>query len=89
MKDIFSPAFQNLPRFGNHRRRLELLIKFGQPDHQIGDDVEGNMIGGQGPIEARGFGGEVDTEMVIRAARNRPIIPVAGSANKKNRKACQ
>lgn len=43
------------------------------------------MIGGEGPIEARGFGGKVDTEMVIRAARNGSIVPLAGSANKKNR----
>ena len=45
------------------------------------------MIGGEGPIEARGFGGKVDTEMVIRAARNGSIVPLAGSANKKNRNA--
>ena len=82
-------AVLDIPGFGDHRRWLEILIKFGQPDHQIGDDVEGDMIGGQGPIEAGGFGGKIDTEMIIGAARNGSVIALAGGASKKTRKTRQ
>src|SRR5437764_4764805 len=89
VKNDLVPAFQNVPRFGNDRRRLQRLIKLGQANHQVGDDVERNVIGGEGPVETRRFGADIDAEMVVGPGLSRLIVPVAARAEKEKGKARQ
>ena len=62
MKNQLLAAFEEIPRLGDHRRRLELLVKFRQADHQVGNDIERNMVGGHGPVQAGRLGAEIDAE---------------------------
>ena len=68
MKNQLSPAFDDIPRLGDHRSRFELLVKFRQPDHQVGNDVEGDMVRRQRPVETGRLGAEIDAESFPRDA---------------------
>ena len=72
---IFLPPSE-IPRLGDHRRRFEILVELGEADHEIGNDIERNMIGGDGPVQARRFGAEIDSKMVVGAALGADLQPL-------------
>src|SRR5262249_318923 len=61
-------ALEDIPRLGDYRRRLELFVKLSQPDHQIGDDVERDMVRRQRPVETGRLGAEIDAKIFSRCA---------------------
>ena len=65
MKNQLSPAFEDIPRLGDDRSWFELLVKFRQPDHQVGNDVEGDMVRRQRPVETGRLRAEIDGQSPI------------------------
>src|SRR3972149_9888993 len=60
--------FQCIGRYSPTRRARRVYVELRQTHHQVGDDVERDMVRGQRPIEARGFCAQVDAESFWIAA---------------------
>ena len=83
MKNNFSPTLEDIPRLCDHRRGFELLIELRQSDHHVGNDIEGDMIRRQRPVEAGRLGAKVDAKKLIGAGFFRAFF-ASGKADQEN-----
>src|SRR5689334_19858149 len=70
MKNNLFPAVENIPRFCDHRGRLEILVELRKPDHQIGNDVERDVIRRWRPVETGRLGAEIHAEANVARLRS-------------------
>src|SRR5262249_19533655 len=86
MKNQLSPAFENIPRLSDNRRGLQLLIELGETDHQVGDNVERDMVGRQRPVETGRLRAEIDPEIPSRRAALRTAFAAGAKEQHAERK---
>jgi hypothetical protein len=65
MKNDSPAAFVEIPVFGDDGCGLEIFVEFGEADHKVGDHVKRNVIGGEGPVQTRRLGAQINPEIVV------------------------
>jgi hypothetical protein len=87
VKDNFSSPLQDIPGPGDNGRRFQLFVELCEAHHEIGDDVEGDVIRSQRPIQTGGLCPQVNAEDFIAATRGERVAGIDDKEGKKGKAA--